>query len=92
MKEGLKARSLPIISVKHASAWLAEHAPMRDAKQWELWLRNNRMPNRAVAYRVPYAKGAKKVFYSMANLERIGHLESSKQHSLADLEWIAANQ
>lgn len=83
---------MPIISVRYASAWLAEKAPTRDARQWELWLRNNRMPNRPVAYRVPYAKGAKKVFYRMSDLERIARIETTSQHSLDDIQWMESHK
>ena len=92
MEEKPDSYSMPIISVRYASAWLADKAPIRDAKQWELWLRNNRMPNRPVAYRVPYAKGAKKVFYRMSDLERIARIETNSQHSLDDIQWMESHK
>lgn len=61
---------------KEAADWLAAEATAKTSEQWFLWLRNNRIPTRPAAWRMPFLKLGGRVLYEKENLQRLARLSN----------------
>lgn len=69
------------IDTKRAADWLAAHDqqnPKRSAASWLTFLKGNRVPSRAVAYRIPFEKVAGHNVYSVHELQRFMDAEQQR--------------
>lgn len=62
-----------------AAEFLSEQLPGRDAKQWALWLRNNRSQSRKVPYRIAFERISNGTFYPPEELAKFVEWEKSRQ-------------
>lgn len=71
------AADLPVsMPPQEAAELLAAEAPSKTAEQWFLWLRNNRIPSRTAAWRMPFFKIGANVLYDTEDLQRLARIEN----------------
>lgn len=73
-----------------AAQTLHELLPEKTAKQWSLWLQNNRNKSRRNAYRIPIERLGGGVFYKPEDLQAFAEWESSRQLGTMKLTGRAA--
>lgn len=71
------AVDLPVsMPPQEAAELLTAEAPSKTAEQWFLWLRNNRIPSRPAAWRMPFIKIGANVLYDTEDLQRLARIEN----------------
>jgi hypothetical protein len=79
-----------LLSNSMAAKLLHELMSDKSAEQWEVWLRNNRKPERRVTYHVPYVKLGGGVFYDREELAKFAEWEKGRQLGSIKLTGRAA--
>lgn len=79
-----------LLSTQGAAECLSRQLPTKTAKQWALWLRNNRNTARRAIYRVPSEQIGRSAFYSQEELAKFAEWEKIRQLGTLKLTGRAA--